>query len=331
MKITKLILFIVVILLVFSIQLFKSNYYVAKTGLNVRTGPGKIYPISFVLDKNHEVKLLDKEGKWCRIEFNGNTGYVNSSFLYFSKSKSDINWNLVHGAILNLLTITIISTLLYYCFIYLLKLKNKKLIEKVTHSGRGTASERRLVLKLLKHGMSENYIFHDLLIKNIDGEFSQTDVAIITNVGIIIVEVKDYSGWIYGSGNKSDWYKTLAYGKNKYTFYNPIKQNNKHIEDIKKQLTQYPDIPYFSLIVFYGNCVLKNLKYIPENTFIVKSTRVSDVINDILSENSPYQYSDIEMVINVLNNAVTNGGIIENQKKHKNRIVDMLGSDRIYN
>jgi cytochrome c-type biogenesis protein CcmH/NrfF len=45
------------------------------------------------------------------------------------------------------------------------KLHDKKLLETVTKSNRGTRTERELVLKLLKQGIPSQAIFHDLYIK----------------------------------------------------------------------------------------------------------------------------------------------------------------------
>lgn len=41
--------------------------------------------------------------------------------------------------------------------------------------------------------------------------------------GIIVIEVKDFSGWIFGNGNYFYWIKVLVYGEKKFRFYNFIK------------------------------------------------------------------------------------------------------------
>ena len=123
------------------------------------------------------------------------------------------------------------------------EVKNDKLLRTVTHKGRGTWSERDLILKLLKNGFSSETIFHDLYVQKSDGSFSQIDVVIVTEVGIFVVEVKHFSGWIFGTGNQSKWVQVLAYGKQKYPFYNPIFQNNSHIKFLKSRLSNLDDIP----------------------------------------------------------------------------------------
>ncbi len=164
---------------------------------------------------------------------------------------------------------------LIVCFsIIFRKIRNNKLLKTVTRPHRGTSTERDLVLALLKYGIPAQTIFHDLYVKKPDGNYSQIDLVVATKVGIIVFEVKDYSGWIFGDGRYTQWTQVLAYGKQKFRFYNPIKQNNKHIEDLRKLLRLCGNIPFYSIVVFYGNCELKEISFIPEGTFLVKSTRV---------------------------------------------------------
>ena len=57
---------------------------------------------------------------------------------------------------------------------------------------------------LIKKGFPASSIFHDLYVKKSDGKFSQVDLVIATKQGIIVVEVKSASGWIYGSANQTN-------------------------------------------------------------------------------------------------------------------------------
>lgn len=210
------------------------------------------------------------------------------------------------------------------------KIRDKKLLGTVTKSNRGTSTERDLVLKLLKHGIQAQTIFHDLYVKKNNGDFSQIDLVVVTKMGIIVFEVKDYSGWIYGNGNQSQWTKVLAYGKIKFRFYNPIMQNNKHILDLKKQLKQFENIPFFSIVVFYGDCVLKDVSFVPKGTFLVKSKRVLDVVKNITEGYEPAKYTNKTDVVRVLRKAVQNGEYIETQTQHIENIKNMLGKDRVF-
>jgi hypothetical protein len=210
------------------------------------------------------------------------------------------------------------------------QIRNKKLLKTVTKSIRGTSTERDLVLRLLKFGIPAQTIFHDLYVNRFNGSFSQIDLVVATRVGIIVFEVKDYSGWIFGDGRYTQWTQVLAYGEKKYRFYNPIKQNNKHIEDLRKLLRSCGNIPFYSIVVFYGDCVLKDISFVPNATFLVKSTRVSEVMNIIMSNNEPSQYTDKHKVVRLLREAVQNGENTETQTQHIDNIKDMLGKHRIF-
>ena len=127
-----------------------------------------------------------------------------------------------------------------------------QLLRTVTQLNRGTSSERNLIIRLLKEGVSSDDIFHDLYIEKDDGTYSQIDIVVLTEIGVIVIEVKDFSGWIFGFGNNEKWVHIL--GKMKYPFYNPVFQNEGHIRYLKNKLNVYDNIPFYSLIVFYGQC-----------------------------------------------------------------------------
>lgn len=186
-------------------------------------------------------------------------------------------------------------------------LQDNYYLTSVTSHDRGTETERRLVVKLLKSGIHFQTIFHDLYITNSNGKYAQIDVVLATKVGIIVIEVKKFSGWIFGNGNQSNWTQILAYGKQKYRFYNPVFQNKKHIEDLKKQLTQFENIPFFSVIVFYGDCLLKNVTSIPKETRLVKHNSMLQIIKEIIAENEPAKYTNKREIIDLLKQAVKMG------------------------
>ena len=195
---------------------------------------------------------------------------------------------------------------------------------------RGTASERALVSKLLQHGIPAQTIFHDLYLKKYHNKYSQIDLVVATKVGILVFEVKDYSGWIFGTGYKTKWAQVLNYGRDRNYFYNPILQNAKHIDVLKKQLKQFENIPFYSIIVFYGDCELKEIDFVPENTFVVKSRRVLEVVEKILTENKPANYTNKREIVNLFEQAVKNGESNDIIHQHNNNIKEMLGKERVY-
>ena len=41
-----------------------------------------------------------------------------------------------------------------------------------------------------------------------------------------------------------------------------IKQNQNHIVQLRKKLKQFEKIPFFSVIIFFGDCELKEINYV---------------------------------------------------------------------
>ena len=114
------------------------------------------------------------------------------------------------------LTFIIFPICLIIGVVYLVyvKRKERQLIEQVTPITRGEWSERRVVLNLLKGGINPKAIFHDLYIQKPNGEYTQVDVAVATKAGIIVFEVKDYSGWIFGNEHQRYW--TQLFGNSEF-------------------------------------------------------------------------------------------------------------------
>ena len=181
-------------------------------------------------------------------------------------------------------------------------------------------------------------IFHDLYILKPNGQTSQIDLVLATKVGLIVFEVKDYSGWIFGKGNQQTWTQVLSYGQEKNKFYNPILQNKKHIDVLRKQSKQFGKIPIYSVIVFFGSCSLRNISccslrnisFIPKDTIVTTSYRVIEAVQTIISENEPANYTDKHEIVRILKQAVLNGGDTNIQEKHVTQIEDMIGKNRLF-
>ena len=185
---------------------------------------------------------------------------------------------------------------------------NRQLIESVTQLDRGTWSERDLILELLKSGFNSGALFHDLYLKKYNGQHTQIDLVLATKVGLIVFEVKDYGGWIFGKGNQNQWTQV----------------------ELRKQSKQFEKLPMFSVIVFYGNCNLRDISFIPSGTYVTTARRVLDVVDTIINNNPPANYTDKHEVIRILATAVQNGAEWESRKHHAESVKDMLGKDRVF-
>jgi len=308
----------------------KKEFYIATADLNIRTDAGTEHNVIFILQEGNEVKVLSKRNNWYKVRYQGNNGYAYFEYLEYSRTELTENPQSFRKTIPVIIQVFIAGTILIVSFLIFRKVRDTRLLKTVTNRKRGTRSERDLVLKLLKYKIPAQMIFHDLYLKKNNSEFAQIDLVAVTGVGIIVFEVKDYSGWIYGKGNQSQWTQVLAYGKEKYRFYNPIMQNNRHIAELKKSLSHFNNVPYYSIVLFYGGCVLKDVSFIPKGTFIVKSKRLIEVMKNIRKNNEPARYSNMNEMIRILKEAVDNGKNKETQFKHIESIKDMIGKDRIF-
>ena len=93
------------------------------------------------------------------------------------------------------------------------------------------------------------FLFNIYLPKD-DDTTTELDVIMISPKGVFVFESKNYSGWIFGSDKDPYWMQTLPTGKKstKKKFYNPVWQNKKHIESLKKSLVKifrYAPLSYF--------------------------------------------------------------------------------------
>lgn len=185
--------------------------------------------------------------------------------------------------------------------------RDMRLLETVTSRGRGEWSERKTVLKLLKMGIDPRAIFHDCYIRKASGQYTQVDLVVATRVGLLVFEVKDYSGWIFGHFRQKYWTQVLAYGREKHRFYNPIMQNNGHIRAIRENLPRNPGIPIYSIIVFFGNSTLKDVTIASGNDYLIYPNEIKRTVNDILLLNCDAKYGDKKEIMDVLTEAVNNG------------------------
>ena len=205
-----------------------------------------------------------------------------------------------------------------------------ELYEMITSPDRGTPSERYLVSCLLSSGFKPTAIYHDLIVESRNGKTTQIDIVVATDVGLIVIEVKDFTGWIFGKGNQDYWTQISGYGKYRNRFYNPFKQNEGHIKALRRLSPQMATLPMFSLVVFAGDCELKDVTFIPHECYLATFYRSIEAVYDIIESYPSVQYSDRWEVANLLKAAVERGSNTYLQEQHVYDIHDMLGTNRRY-
>ncbi len=207
--------------------------------------------------------------------------------------------------------------LLLVCIVisYIHHQQNMKLLCSVSAPNRGTKAERRLVIRMLRKEVHPQTIFHDLYLQKKNGAFSQIDIVVAVPQGLIVIEVKDYSGWIFGNEKQKYWTQILNYGKEKHRFYNPIMQNEGHIKTLREQSAQFSNLPIFNIILFSGNCTLKKISYTTDNTFVGYTKDINYILKKV-SEADLANYTNKKEVAFVLHQAVNNGNNPEIAAKH---------------
>ncbi len=83
---------------------------------------------------------------------------------------------------------------------------------------------------------------------------TQLDHVVLTEHGIFVIEVKNYSGVVRGDLRASEW--THFRGNSRREFQNPLHQNAGHIKALSRAL-EIPEDSFISLVVFTGNARLK--------------------------------------------------------------------------
>lgn len=75
-------------------------------------------------------------------------------------------------------------------------------------------------------------------------------------------------------------------------------------------------MPFYSVIVFYGDCRLKDVSYIPDDIYVGYAGNVRSILAEIINNNPVANYNDKWGVVNTLRDAVANGENIEIVNRH---------------
>jgi len=77
----------------------------------------------------------------------------------------------------------------------------------------------------------------------------------VSKFGIFVVELKDYSGWIFGTNAHAYWTAVYRRGR-KFKFQNPLRQNYGHIKALEEFLGVDPRVLH-GMVVFRGSFTFK--------------------------------------------------------------------------
>lgn len=119
-----------------------------------------------------------------------------------------------------------------------------------------------------------------------NGQTSEIDVLMIDPHGLFVFESKNYGGWIFGDEDSKQWCQCFKSGRqhsHKEYFYNPIKQNEGHINVLKFYLG-YPAIAMHNIVVFSDRC---NFKHVVTNKHVIYRYETANRVRMICSKQPP--------------------------------------------
>jgi len=112
----------------------------------------------------------------------------------------------------------------------------------------------------------EKSVLTNIYLDNRNTDTTEIDVLAISSKGIYVFEMKNYSGYIYGSEKDKNWTQVLTKW-NKYKFYNPLKQNYAHTKAVENYLG-VSDKEIIPLIVFSDRSKLSKINVgVEQNVF----------------------------------------------------------------
>jgi hypothetical protein len=159
-------------------------------------------------------------------------------------------------------------------------IKNNHRSKLILNQNRGEAAVRNVVVSNFK---SPNFhLLNNITIPFQDGT-TQIDQILLSTKGVFVIEVKHYSGLIFGDEKSSQWTQIVYYVNNK--FQNPIHQNYRHLKAIQQILDFLPKEQIHSVVVFSGNAVFKTP--IPKGVFYLNQlvSHLSSFQEDVISSN----------------------------------------------
>jgi len=123
--------------------------------------------------------------------------------------------------------------------------------------------EARLSRALTARLAPPDYHLLNHLTLRLKDETTQIDHVLVSRFGVLVIETKDYKGWIFAGPGDRYWTQVLY--RAKYRFQNPIRQNYRHVCAIQELLDFLPPEVIVPIVVFIGHAEFKTT--IPDGVF----------------------------------------------------------------
>ena len=132
-----------------------------------------------------------------------------------------------------------------------------------------------------------NSVFRNVYVMRASGRLTEIDLLAIHPTGVFVVESKNYSGMVCGSGSDIEWihFKSNDY---KRTFYSPVSQNAGHIDALRKACQCHLGFipPMLSLLVFPDHCDLQ-LTNLPPGLRCCRLSQLPSILNGVFRAVNP--------------------------------------------
>lgn len=158
----------------------------------------------------------------------------------------------------------------------------KKVIEgivtKVVDYGKSHSKFEREIASILSKSFSKVKVYRNLYVPYSTKGYTEVDIVAVTNIGVLVVECKNYKGKIIGDVFADKWIQVV--GRRRYELYNPIAQNINHIRTLADR-TGVPVNEFVNIIVFSDNADLDEVPRIFDGGFILKHTEFENLIKQL--------------------------------------------------
>jgi len=92
---------------------------------------------------------------------------------------------------------------------------------------------------------------------NIGDMVMNIEKILVSKQGVFVIMTKECEGWIFGKEEDKYWVQMAYNRKNK--FRNPILENSKYVEAVRKRISDMKHVPVYSIILFKDECTLKRI------------------------------------------------------------------------
>ncbi|MEG0693041.1 MAG: nuclease-related domain-containing protein [Oscillospiraceae bacterium] len=176
----------------------------------------------------------------------------------------------------------------------------------------GIDGEKKVARVLKKYAGIRSYkVINDLYLPLYD-KTTQIDHVLVGFFGILVVETKNLAGEVYGDPKKKEWLHVV--GTKKHQLYNPLMQNQAHIDCIRHILGKENmySVNIESLVVFSNK---KVQLYVPNKLPIINIKKLKKYLHkDRFEKDNNF---DVEQITNILMNyQVTDKKLIANHNKN---------------